>query len=131
MPLLWTDGHAVEAFDGVPPIVNTTVVTAIAVLYLYVKALIWIYLVHIWSNRSTQCAAPNIAFRASGWSADAHRHENLVAVALDEQRQGFIGLGHHRAHLVNTLDRRAVDSQQHVARLNAGQGCRTCGIFDQ
>jgi len=41
-----------------------------------------------------------------GRSADAHRHEDLVLAALDQQRHRLAGLGDHRAHLLDGGDRR-------------------------
>ena len=56
-----------------------------------------------------------------GASADAHRHEDLVFAPLDQQRHGLAGRGDDAAYLFNALDRRAVDGQQHIALLHAGQ----------
>src|SRR5690349_22145113 len=53
-------------------------------------------------------------------SADPHRNEDLLALALDEQSDA---LGLAREHALDLLDRRhglAVDREQHVARLDAG-----------
>src|SRR5205085_5814371 len=53
-------------------------------------------------------------------SADLHRHEDLLAVALDEQRDALRLAGDDAPDLLDRLHRLAVDRQEHVARLDAG-----------
>src|SRR6185436_79230 len=74
------------------------------------------------SDRTALCTKPAPLPREgrTTWLAEIHRHEELLVLALDEERRGLPGLRHVRAQVLGRLERVAVDRQQHVARLDAG-----------
>src|SRR6185436_14279702 len=84
------------------------------------------------SDRTALCTKPAPLPREgrTTWLAEIHRHEELLVLALDEERRGLPGLRHVRAQVLGRLERVAVDRQQHVARLDAGAARRARGLLD-
>src|SRR6185312_5526702 len=64
-------------------------------------------------------------------SADAHGHEDLLAVALDQQRDMIAGFVELALQLRDRRDLRCAYAHDDVARLNAGQRRGSGRIFDE
>src|SRR5262249_55925317 len=64
-------------------------------------------------------------------SAQPDRHVDLVALALDEQRDRALGLVDQALQLVHALQRLVVEREDHVARLHARARRRALGLLDQ
>jgi len=63
-------------------------------------------------------------------SAQAHRHEDLLTVTLDQQCNRLRVPAHHTWHPLDRVSRLAIDSQQDIVRLHAAPIVRSTNIFD-